>query len=254
MTVVRDVVQPVVSDVVGSVMGNWALGSTEQIIAHFNGGAIGGGFWNIADTTSNNVAIDGTGADVTDTDPLGQRQDLSGNIGHLSAPMNDNRGSWDLEGEIAWDTHDGSNDQRSLATNFNASMRLLFAWKSSDSRSIAFNSDGGAFICASDGASTASTSHASGSPSYYIDNTPVTAQRNTLHAAANDGDAHVFEVRNIDMTDAGWSNFKQSSFGGLWNVAGKYGTIILYPEANITSAIRDDFYNFIAGQIGKPTI
>lgn len=272
MTVVRDVTQAVVHAVVGGVLGDSGGGAPltrlEEVQALFvNGGGFHEGFlYDITDATANNVAIDGTGADVTDGALLGRRVDLSGNNNHLSANSDGDRETWDLISSVAYQTFNSSAGAYTATVTYPGNMRLYLSRQEIDvnSAEIPFAGSGAQYIAIHHQASSSlSTASSAGSPTNHINNgSAVTDNRDALYDALDaagltvpSSGPCVQEVRNFDPST--WSNtFRVNAITSIWAMDGPIGSMILIPES-IVSGDADAHaacYNFIADQIGETFI
>lgn len=257
MTVARDVVQPVVSDVVGSVMGNWTL--RQDVIDLFNGGTVDGLIYDILDASANNVARDGTGANVTDGASLGRRGDLSGNDNHGIAPADGQRGTWDLVSGTPWVTHDGVDDGYAVGAQLTKQEYDLYvSLNTSDTSFAVFDGVGGRYVSlALDGSSGSPYSNA-GTPTHYVNNSEISPDtRDNLSDTLTTSTNLLLNIRGVDFDDGtGWTDFRIDLFGGGFKFSGRLGSVIAIPTSVISadSTAHAKCYNFIAEQIRIATI
>lgn len=232
-------------------------------IAAWDNGAGGfhdGFLFDLNDPTKNNVEIDGSGADVSDGSLWGRSQDLSGNGNHISAPLDANRGTWDLVSGAGWGTLDGVNHEYSVGSDVSdALMRLYFVMNSVDGTAMPFTSNADAYFMLWQAASTSTSITNAGSPSFYKDRVLQSiTTRGDLYDAFADfpvGDV-IGEIRNADFGVAAINDFSLSGWTGGFKFNGRFGALACIPESVVAAdPARDvNIYNFLADTYGKSLI
>lgn len=253
MTVIRDVIQPVINDVIGSVMGSAALSYRAAAIADFNGGTIEGGLWDVTDPTQNTVGRDGTGGDVSNGGVVGRHLDLSGHDGHMSAENDAARSDWVIANDIGAAVHDGNLDRYFMgATPSFASaglVRVFVAVETTDTQGAIFVGSPSTRYFGFYNSATSANSWANvGSPINYVNGSALADDNaDTLNTALAAGPC-VLEISNLDLSL--WTDFKFNGLGGGNQFAGRFLRCSVFPENDLTPAIRTRQFNFCGEAAG----
>ena len=196
--------------------------------------------------------ISGVHAPATaSSDPVGYWGDKSGNGRHLTQATANLRGLvFTASGRTRVDIPATLNSGFSSATPTTSSTGTVIQaarFAGNPNWLTILRGDGSAFVDAASSGSGAATSDTAGTPSFFVQGSPVASTRGTLYSGLNDVNA-VFTATNINFST--WSSgWRWYNFGSSFQFIGEVGEVLVYNRA-LTTTERQRAERYLAARWG----
>ena len=186
------------------------------------------------------VARDGTGALAATGQAVGYRVDRSGNDHHGIAPADDRRPILDVTSGVTSDVLDGVNDTLRITptTTFPSDCSVFIAIKTVDTGFMVLGDslDGNRYMLFALN-STGVLYDGVGSPTVAIDGTTFSGSRTELLALLADGNWHIAELANVDIST--WPRIDIGS-NNNFRLDGNVGPLVIIETSALTDDIRTE--------------